>query len=65
LTPEWSAASLEEREAKWPDGGFWQRTREVFTEEEWSRLFGSDVAATLWPSARFAGLDVSIGAVGW
>ncbi|MEO5731845.1 MAG: hypothetical protein ABI134_29905 [Byssovorax sp.] len=37
LTPEWCEASDEERESQWPDGGFWQRTLEVFTSEEWNR----------------------------
>lgn len=65
LTPAWCEASGEEREASWPDGGFWQRTREAFTEKEWSRIFGSEDIEDWWPFARFGGLDVSIRAVGW
>lgn len=65
LTPEWCEASCEERDAQLPDGGFWQHTLEAFTSEEWSRIFGSDDTLNVWPFARFAGLDVSVGAVGW
>ncbi|MFS8066175.1 MAG: hypothetical protein ACMG6S_07365 [Byssovorax sp.] len=65
LTPEWCEASGEVREAKWPDGGFWQHTREVFTLEEWSRIFGSDEIGDWWAFARFGGLNVSVQAVGW
>lgn len=65
LTPEWCEASCEERDAQWPDGGFWQHTLEVFTSEEWSRIFGSDDTVNLWPVARFAGLDVTVRTVGW
>lgn len=65
LTPEWCEASGEERVAKWPDGGFWQHTREVFTSEEWCRLFGSDEIGDWWAFARSGGLDVSVLAVGW
>lgn len=65
LTPEWCEASGEVREATWTDGGFWQHTREVFTSEEWCRVFGSDEIEDWWAFARFGGLNVSVGAVGW
>jgi hypothetical protein len=65
LTPEWSEASNDEREARWPDGGFWQRTREAFTAEEWSRIFGSDDIEDWWPFARCLGLGGCAKAVGW
>ncbi|MEO5731847.1 MAG: hypothetical protein ABI134_29915 [Byssovorax sp.] len=65
LTPEWFEASNEAREAQWPDGGFWQRTREAFTSEEWSRIFGSDEIESWWPFARCLGLSGCVKAVGW
>jgi hypothetical protein len=65
LTPEWFEASNEAREAQWPDGGFWQRTREAFTAEEWSRIFGSDDIENWWPFARCLGLSGCVKAVGW
>jgi hypothetical protein len=65
LTPEWCEASGEVREAQWPDGGFWQHTREVFTSEEWCRIFGSDEIGDWWAFARSGGLNVSVLAVGW
>ena len=65
LTPAWSEASNEEREARWPDGGFWQRTSEAFTSEEWSRIFGSDDAQDSWLYARFLSLRGCVQAVGW
>ncbi len=65
LTPAWSEASNEEREAGWPDGGFWERAREAFTVEEWSRVFCSDDAQDLWLYARFLSLRGCVQAVGW
>ena len=65
VTPEWCAASGDEREAKWPDGGFWQRTREAFEPEEWSRVFGSDDTGNTWPHARHLDLSGCVLAVGW
>ena len=56
---------MRQREAQWPDGGFWQRTLEVFTSEEWNRIFGSDETGPWWPLARFGGLNFSVRAVGW
>ncbi len=65
LTPAWFEASNEAREAQWPDGGFWQRTREAFTVEEWSRIFGSDDIEDWWPFARCLDLGGCVRAVGW
>ena len=65
LTPAWSEASNEEREAGWPDGGFWERAREAFTVEEWSRVFGGDDAQDSWLYSRFLSLRGCVQAVGW
>lgn len=65
VTPRWGAASGDEREATWPDGGFWQRTREAFEPEEWSRVFGSDDTGNTWPHARHVDLGGCVLALGW
>lgn len=65
VTPEWCEASGDQREEKWPDGGFWQRTREAFEPEEWSRVFGSDDTGNTWPHARHLDLSGCVLAVGW
>ena len=65
LTAAWSEASNEEREAQWPDGGFWQRAREDFTLEEWSRIFGGNEGRDSWLYARFLSLRGCVQAVGW
>jgi hypothetical protein len=65
LTPEWAQASTDEREARWPDGGFWQRARAAFTMEDWRRVFGRSDAIDLWTCARHLALLECAMAVGW
>lgn len=65
VTPEWAEASSDEREAKWPDGGFWQRAKETFSEEDWRRVFGRSDAIDLWCLGRHLALGDCARAVGW
>jgi hypothetical protein len=65
VTPEWAAASNEERETMCPDGGFWERARSAFTDEDWRRIFGRGDGIHLWGLGRHLALVDCAGAVGW
>lgn len=63
ITPEWALSM--DREAIWPDGGFWQRAREAFTMDDWRRIFGRSDAIDMWCLGRGLGLGDCARAVGW
>lgn len=63
ITPEWALSN--DREAIWPDGGFWQRAREAFTMDDWRRIFGRSDAIDMWCLGRGLGLGDCARAVGW
>lgn len=65
VTAEWAEASTDDREAMYPDGGWWQRAKEVFVSEEWRRIFGESDAIGLWGRGRFLSLGDCARAVGW
>ena len=65
VTPEWAEASTDAREAMYPDGGWWQRAKEVFVTEEWRRIFGQSDAVNLWCLGRFLSFADCARAVGW
>lgn len=65
ITPEWALGTIIDREARWPDGGFWQRAREAFTMDEWRRVFGQSDAIDMWCLGRGLGLGDCARAVGW
>lgn len=65
VTPEWAEASTDAREAMYPDGGWWQRAKEVFCTEEWRRIFGQSDAVNLWCRGRFLSFEDCARAVGW
>jgi hypothetical protein len=65
LTPEWAEATTDAREAMYPDGGWWQRAKEVFCTEEWRRIFGQSDAVNLWCLGRFLSFEDCARAVGW
>lgn len=65
LTPKWAEADNEEREARWPDGGFWQRAKEAFSGEDWRRVFGRSEEIDMWCRGRHLGLGDCARAVVW
>ena len=65
VTPEWAEATGEEREMRWPEGGFWQRAKEVFSEEDWRRIFGRSEEIDMWCRGRHLGSGDCARAVGW
>jgi hypothetical protein len=65
LTPQWAEADNEEREARWPDGGFWQRAKEAFSGEDWRRIFGRSDEIDMWCRGRHMALGDCARAVGW
>lgn len=65
VTPEWAEATNEEREAMYPDGGFWQRAKGAFSMDDWRRIFGRSDAIDGWCLARFATFGDCARAVGW
>jgi hypothetical protein len=65
LTAEWAEADNEEREMRWPDGGFWQLAKEAFSAEDWRRVFGRSEEIDMWCRGRFLALGDCARAVGW